>query len=97
MGTRTAIDELRNVGPTTARRLVEVGISSQAVVQDVGSVEAYVRLRFRFGGLVTLNALWAMEAALLGLDWRHLSAERKRELAQRLPDASGHAKVKGGR
>ena len=97
MGTGTAMDQLPNVGPITARRLAEVGISSQAVLQDVGSVEAYVRLRFRFGRLVTLNALWAMEAALLGIDWRHLSDERKGELAQRLPSQGGHAKVKGGR
>lgn len=83
--TGSALDDLRNLGPATARRLAEVGIDSQAELWRVGSVEAYVRLRFRFGKRVTLNALWAMEAALLGIHWCDLSKERKRELALRLP------------
>ena len=66
------IAELRNLGPATARRLAEVDIGSEDALRRLGAVEAYHRLKFRFGRHITLVALYAMEAALRGCDWRSL-------------------------
>lgn len=35
---------------------------------------------------LSLNALWAMEGALTGTDWRHIPPERKQELLAELAE-----------
>ncbi|OZB05159.1 MAG: hypothetical protein B7X67_12655 [Rhizobiales bacterium 39-66-18] len=47
-------------------------IGSEDTLLRPGAVEAYHRLKFRFGWHVTLMALYAMEAALRGCGWRSL-------------------------
>lgn len=66
------IASMRNLGPATARLLAEVDIDSEEALRQVGAIGAYHRLKFRFGRPVTLVALYAMEAALRGCDWRSL-------------------------
>lgn len=72
--------DMRSLGPATARMLIEVDIADEDMLRTVGAVEAWHRLRFRFGSHVTLIALYAMEAALRGCDWRSLDAETKARL-----------------
>ena len=74
------MDKLRNIGPKTLARLGKVGIKTLADLRDVGSLDAYRRLKFRFPREVSLNALYALEAALLGCHWRDLPAGCKAEL-----------------
>lgn len=80
------IETLRNLGSYTASRLAEIDILTVNDLRLVGPVEAYARLRFRFGKGITLNALWAIEAALAGGDWRQIPDERKRELKAELAE-----------
>ena len=82
------IESLRNLGPYIARHLAEIEVRDVHELRIMGAVEAYARLKFRFGHEISLNALWAMDAALANVDWRHLSNDRKRELRDML-DASG--------
>ena len=70
----------RNLGPKSRSWLAEIGIETQEELRAVGAVEAYGRLRFRFGKTVSRNMLFAMAAGLAGIDWRQLSAEHKAEL-----------------
>ncbi len=74
------IEQLPNLGPVMAHRLREIGICTEDDLQASGSARAFVRLRAAFGRSVTLNALYAMEGALLGVDWTELRPERKAEL-----------------
>jgi DNA transformation protein and related proteins len=74
------MEDLPGLGPYVARRLAEIGVANEKDLRSMGVVEAYSRLKFRFGREITLNALWGMEAALSGIDWRHLADERKQEL-----------------
>lgn len=78
------IESLPGLGPYISRRLVEADISTIGDLRECGSVEAYARLKFRFGREITLNALWAIEAALAGQDWRHIPDNRKQELKAEL-------------
>lgn len=78
----TRIRDLLNLGPVMENRLAEVDITTAEQLARVGVVEAYARLKFAFGAAITLNALYAMEAAIEGLDWRELPDERKRELRE---------------
>jgi DNA transformation protein len=78
----TRIRDLLNLGPVMENRLAEVDITTAEQLARVGVVEAYARLKFAFGAAITLNALYAMDAALDGLDWRDLPDERKQELRE---------------
>ncbi|PCJ83012.1 MAG: competence protein TfoX [Hyphomicrobiales bacterium] len=76
----TPIESMRNLGPATARMLAEVDIPDAETLKETGAVVAYTRLKFRFGSGASLNALYAMEAALRGCDWRDLDAATKQSL-----------------
>lgn len=92
----TTVADMRNLGPFMRQALAEIDIVSEADLRAVGALAAFVRLRFRFGRRITYNALWGMEAALAGTDWRDLSAATKARLRaeaeaalQRAADRSG--------
>jgi DNA transformation protein len=83
------IGSLPNLGPYMARHLAEVDVRHADDLRALGAVEAYARLRFRFGREISLNALWAMDAALADIDWRHITAERKTILKQQIERRNG--------
>jgi DNA transformation protein and related proteins len=76
---------IKNVGPKTEQWLKDVGVQSYADLERLGSVEVYRRLKER-DPAVSLNALYALEAALWDLHWLELPPELKekvkREAAQ---------------
>mgnify|MGYP001765914505 CR=1 FL=1 len=78
------IERLPNLGPYIARRLGEIGVDDVEDLRALGAVEAYARLKFKFDREISLNALWAIDAALAGIDWRWLSDGRKAELRRQL-------------
>ncbi len=80
----TRIQDMRNLGPKMALWLAAVDIHTAEDLRTLGSVGAYRRLKFRFGKEITLNALYAMEAALRDCDWRALSPETKQALLDQL-------------
>jgi DNA transformation protein len=86
---------MRNLGPVTERRLAEIGIVSEEDLRATGSVEAYVRMRFVSPRGLSLNALHAMEAAILGCDWRDLDAGTKQRLNAAVDAATVRAKRPG--
>lgn len=58
-----------------------------ADVEAVGSVETYRRTKALHPREVSLNLLWALEAALLGIRWDELPPEIKDELRAQLAEA----------
>ena len=80
---RTRLRDLPNLGPASERMLEAAGIRTPAELDRVGSLEAY-RRAIAAGGHPSLNFLWSIEAALLGLDWRDLPASRKEQLRAEL-------------
>jgi DNA transformation protein len=75
--------DLRNLGPASERMLEAAGIKSPEQLDALGSLEAYRRVAAA-GGHPSLNLLWAIEGALLGLDWRELPEDQKQELLEEL-------------
>lgn len=75
-----ALAALPSLGQVSARMLVEAGIQDAGTLRQLGPIEAFRRLRFFHGRRVTLNFLYALECAILGIDWRLLSGERKARL-----------------
>lgn len=76
----TRIQDMRNLGPAMARMLAEIDVLCEEHLRNLGAVEAYCRLKFRFGQHITSIALYAMEAAIRGCDWRSLDRETKEHL-----------------
>ena len=73
---------LKNLGPTSARWLHHIGVRTRADLAELGSVGAYLLLREQ-GYRVSLNLVYAIEAALLDIHWTHLPRELKAELRRR--------------
>lgn len=83
-----SIDSLPNLGPYMARSLAEIDVTDADALRALGAVEAFARLKFRFGRAMSLNALWAIDAALSGIHWRDITAERKARLKTELESRS---------
>jgi len=74
------VSELRGLGTVSSRLLASVGIHRESDLRSVGPVEAFARVRMAADPRVSLNLLYALQAALLGVDWRRLSPEVRRAL-----------------
>ena len=73
---------LSGLGPTSARMLIEAGVSNVSALRAMGVEQAYRRLRFRHGRRVTTNFIYALETALLGIPWTALDVDRKAQLKE---------------
>jgi DNA transformation protein and related proteins len=71
---------LPNLGPVVDEWLREIGIETAGQLREIGSMEAWRRMRFVLGGRVGIVALYALDGALSGHDWRRLPPGRKAEL-----------------
>tara|TARA_R110002073_G_scaffold40070_1_gene113670 strand:- start:1927 stop:2190 length:264 start_codon:yes stop_codon:yes gene_type:complete len=80
--TETSIAELRNLGPKMAQWLGAIGIRTRADLSQLGAVDAWFRLKAVRQGHMSLLALYAMQAALMDVDWRELPDELKAALRE---------------
>ncbi|MEO8613089.1 MAG: TfoX/Sxy family protein [Chloroflexota bacterium] len=71
---------IRNIGPKTISWLHEVGIHTQADLEDLGAVETYKRLKKAFPQKVSLNALYGLQGAILNIPWNALPPDMKADL-----------------
>jgi hypothetical protein len=74
------IEKLRGIGPKTSAWLHEIGVHTREDIAALGVVEVYRWLKARFPDRVTLNALYGLEAAMLGIAWTALPEPIKAEL-----------------
>jgi DNA transformation protein and related proteins len=74
------IAQMLNLGMAMERRLREVGVPDEESLRSIGAAAAFARLRLAGSPHLTLNTLYAMDAAILGCHWRRLSVARKAEL-----------------
>ncbi len=81
----TPIENLRNLGHTSAAWLREIGVHTRSGLERLGPVLAYRLVKQRQPG-ASLNFLWAMAAALTDRDWRELSHEEKAKLRREAED-----------
>lgn len=74
---------LRNLGKTSAQWLHASGIHTADDLRRLGAVSAYEAVRSR-GFNASRVLLYAIEGALQDVNWKDLSAVRKKELNQHL-------------
>jgi DNA transformation protein len=76
----TRTSALKNLGPACERWLRDVGIETAEQLAEVGSVEAYLRVKERLPHKASLVLLYALEGALLDIHWNALPPEVKAEI-----------------
>ncbi len=81
----TPVENLRNLGATSAAWLREIGVHTRADLEQLGPVLAYQLVKQR-QPTPSLNLLWAMAAAMSDRDWRELSPEEKERLRREIED-----------
>jgi DNA transformation protein len=70
-----------NIGKELERILVEAGITSFAELKNLGSEQAFLRLRAADPSACR-NMIYALEGAIAGIRWHDLPAGRKAELKE---------------
>lgn len=75
---------MKNIGPKSREWLASVGVHSLREVAELGVVDTYRRLRAAYPEKVSLNLLYAMQAALLDLPWNELHPDIKKELRRQV-------------
>ncbi len=77
---RADLLRLQNIGEKSADWLLEAGYETPAQIQAAGAAQVYWHLRQRQA--VSLNMLWALQGALVGLHWARLPDEMKSALLE---------------
>jgi hypothetical protein len=77
------IASLKNIGPTSAAWLREIGVFTIADLERLGPVWAF-RLVKQQRPTASLDLLWAMAAGLADQDWRDLSQQKKQKFLAEL-------------
>ncbi len=80
-----AIESLANLGPKSAAILASIGVTRLEELRVLGAVATYARAK-RSGHNVSLNLLWALEGALIGMHWRDVAREHRTRLLMALED-----------
>ncbi len=73
--------KLRNIGPKSAAWLRQVGLRTREDLQNVGAVEAFVRVK-RAGFKPSLNLLYSLEGALADCHWQDIPEARRLALQE---------------
>ena len=76
------LTSLRNIGKTLEAKLKSVGIMTTEELMTVGSEEAFVRLKLRYPDTkgMSLVHLYAIEGAILDVEFNHLPEDVKQRL-----------------
>ncbi|MEQ1516735.1 MAG: TfoX/Sxy family protein [Usitatibacteraceae bacterium] len=77
--------QLPNLGPMSLKVMADAGIVTVDQLRRLGAVAAYVQVK-RSGAKVSLNLLWALEAAITGLPWREVARDHRVSLLLALED-----------
>jgi DNA transformation protein and related proteins len=79
----SGLASLRNLGPKSAAVLARVGLNKKEDLLRVGGIGAYQLLKEKRIS-VSKNMAYAIEAALMDVDWRALPFEFKLEINTRI-------------
>ena len=69
------LSHLVNIGAKTERLLNEVGITTRQELQELGAIEAWIRMKRIHAETTTLDLLYVLQGALLGLTPKEIPGE----------------------
>ena len=73
------LTKLPNIGKTLSEDLLAAGITDAQMLKEMGAQKAFLALKMDDPG-ACFNKLCALEGAVEGIRWHHLSPEKKAEL-----------------
>jgi DNA transformation protein len=80
--------KLRNIGPKSTERLAAVDVYSLEDVERLGVVETYLRVKAAFPDRVSLNLLWGLQGALMGIPWNQIPDDIKQDLLKQINESN---------
>jgi DNA transformation protein len=78
---------MKNLGPKSMEWLASVGVHTLDDIARLGVVETYKRVKAAYPEKVTLNMLWGLQAALLGIPWNLLPQDIKDQLRKKVEES----------
>ena len=75
------LETLHNIGKILAEKLKLVGIKTPDDLRQIGAENAFIKLS-SIDETACINMLYALEGAIHGIRWHHLSQQRKQELLE---------------
>ena len=79
MDANSQLEDLPNIGNTLAMLLHKSGIDTPTDLKETGALQAFIRIR-AIDPDACFSKLCAIEGAVEGIRWHHLSTEKKAEL-----------------
>ncbi|MDR1721510.1 MAG: TfoX/Sxy family protein [Methanobrevibacter sp.] len=73
------LSDLMNIGKVCEKQLLEVGIKSLEELEEIGSMEAWLRIK-EIDPSSCINKLRAIEGAIQGVRWHDLDESTKKSL-----------------
>ena len=80
-----SISKLINLGPKSEQWLQAIGVHTREDLQQIGAIDCYRILKAQ-GYPVTLNLVYAIEAALMDIHWTKLTTQQKQSLKQAIEE-----------
>lgn len=74
--------DLPNIGKTLALKLNKIGINNGQELIETGSENAIIKIATIENNGACINMLYALEGAIQGIRWHHLSKGKKQELKE---------------
>ncbi len=73
--------KLPNIGKVVEEQLNKVGIKTVEQLKEIGSKHSWLKIK-EIDASACINRLYALEGAIQGIRWHHLSDEIKSELKE---------------
>ena len=80
------LSSLKNIGPTTQKRLQEIGINTKDDLKRVGPVLAYQKIQSKNPGktIPVCYYLYSLQGALDNKHWNNISQKKKQKLLDQI-------------
>lgn len=76
------ISEMKNLGPVAEEKLIAVGINDSQTLKEVGTEEAFLKVRHLVDEGACLHFLYGLDAAIQDIPKKELSEQRKKSLKE---------------
>lgn len=76
----SALSQLPNVGTVLEDHLIAIGVKTPEQLKEMGSREAFLRIKIQRDSGACLNMLCGIQGAIEGIRWKYLSDKTKQEL-----------------
>ena len=73
------LSSLKNIGKEIERKLKSIGINSPKELKEIGSKDAWFRLKIKYPEICLIH-LYTLEGAISDTEYNHLSEKTKRDL-----------------